>query len=246
MARDNRYSPRGLDATERIGAGADRKADDDQRDERRACRTQRVSNRDRGLRTVDGTGRRAGWHCPAGRERSAGQARGRGPASSTAVIGGQISVYRSGSDGGPWNFLLGRHPGDMTYGRPDALDAEIVGAGKGAICLQSSGSSATVWTRCCTSGISGGRDRSGAGNPVGTSRWSSGQVRRKEGSIPMVGKRDRSPSAGPALGLGVGREGPAHRPERSADGRRWPTRAVWRYRRSQWRSPHALRRGPGR
>jgi hypothetical protein len=39
--------------------------------------------------------------CQAGRwERSAGQARGRGPASSSAAIGGQVSMYASGSDGG--------------------------------------------------------------------------------------------------------------------------------------------------
>jgi hypothetical protein len=46
------------------------------------------------------------------------------------AIGGQVSVYRSGSDGRLWNCLLDRHPGDMeTYGRPDALDEEIVRAG---------------------------------------------------------------------------------------------------------------------
>jgi hypothetical protein len=56
--------------------------------------------------------------CQAGRwERSAGQARGRRPASLPAAIGGQVSVYRGGSCERPWNCLRGRHPGDMeTYG----------------------------------------------------------------------------------------------------------------------------------
>ena len=67
----------------------------------------------------DGPGPRPGGHLPGLPMDGRGvQARGRRPASLPAAIGGQVSMYRSGSDGRPWNCLLGRHPGDMeTYGR---------------------------------------------------------------------------------------------------------------------------------
>ena len=58
--------------------------------------------------------REPGWHLPGlPMDGSGFQARGRRPASLPAAIGGLVSKYRSGSDGRPWNCLLGRHPGDM-------------------------------------------------------------------------------------------------------------------------------------
>jgi hypothetical protein len=71
-----------------------------------------------GAGTVTALARGLAGMCQAGRwERSAGQARGRRPASLPAAIGGQVSVYRGGSCERPWNCLRGRHPGDMeTYG----------------------------------------------------------------------------------------------------------------------------------
>jgi hypothetical protein len=69
---------------------------------------------------------------------------------------------------------LSRGSTSWTWGRPDALDAEIVGAGKGVICRSRAPGAALPCGRAAARlEFPAAGTPSGAGNPVRTSRWSS-------------------------------------------------------------------------